>query len=115
MPQPEELIRYMELSTSVLWEAIRAAFKRSAIHGFFITDLLPLEKRGSRGNWLIRFQRDLMPELRQQKREYTFMYIEADEASRLLAGLEKLSAEERGEGTGGIYDRLIEEFPQLRK
>lgn len=118
--KPEEFTRYLEISNAVLYKAIRAAFKRAATEGFFITDLLRLDRKErndiSREDWVIRLQRELMPELRAGKEvKYTFMYMEADEAAKLLDGLEKLTAEERGVGTGGIYDRLIEEFPQFRK
>ena len=112
----QEPVRYAELSNAVLFKAVAASFKEEFMAGYRVTDVVPLPHREraeiGREDWVVRMSRDFHAALRPEP-TYDFLYLTADDAAKLLAGLEKLPADERGIGTGGIYDRLKAKFPQL--
>lgn len=105
----KEPVRYGELTAPVLAEAVRAAFKKEFVEGYRMTDIIPMERseRGDigRGDFIIRMTRDFHADNR-PPRKYGFFYIDADEAFKLIALLEKLPPAERGD----IYDRLVADF-----
>lgn len=120
MPKGEETTKFLEVTRSVLFKAIRAIFKREVMDGFYITDLLPLDQRErsdiGRGEWVIRMARDyhanVMPNT---PPDYSFLYVTAEEAAVLLRGLEQLiplgsDAEVEMFGPDGIGTRIKQEF-----
>jgi hypothetical protein len=102
-------MRYAELTAAVLGEAARAAFKQEFVDGYRVTDIIPMEKRErgeiGRGDFIVRMARDYHADNR-PPRKYGFVYVDADEAFKLIALLEKLPPAERGD----IYDRLKADF-----